>query len=253
MRTHLIVGNWKMHKTAEATVAFIDDFLQSLHATSTEIDIALAPPFTALGAAADRLREHMRVGLAAQDMHWEEQGAFTGAIAPGMLVEFGVSHVIVGHSERRRSFGETDEMVNKKVKAALAHDLTPIVCVGEPLSVRDGGGAQAHIVTQTHAAFAGVPAHRIAHCVIAYEPIWAIGTGKNCDVNEANAAMASIREGVPGASHATMLYGGSVTPQNMREYARQPHVDGALVGGASLDPVSFFDLIRAAHEGFSGQ
>jgi triosephosphate isomerase len=185
--------------------------------------------------------------LVAQNMHWEAGGAFTGEIAAPMLVELGVRSVILGHSERRHLFGETDEAVNKKVHAALAHGLTPIVCVGETLQERDGGHADHRVASQTRAALDGVSTADLAKVVLAYEPVWAIGTGRNCDVAQADATMSAIRASVAGLQDVRILYGGSVKTDNVAAYAQSPNINGGLVGGASLDPVAFAALIRAAH------
>jgi triosephosphate isomerase len=246
MMRRLVVGNWKMNKTAAQTAAFIDAFLCEVPLLPQSIDIAIAPPFTALARAGEMLRG-TRVGLTAQNMHWESSGAFTGEIAADMLVELGVSSVILGHSERRQLFGETDEAVNKKVRAALAHDLTPIVCVGETLAERDADQAQQRVAAQTRAALDGVSTDELAKIVLAYEPVWAIGTGRNCEVAQADATMAAIRQSVAGLDEVRILYGGSMKVDNVASYAHARNVGGGLVGGASLDPVAFAALIRAAN------
>ena len=245
---HLIVGNWKMFKTTARTVAFIEAFLVEANILPDAIDVALAPPFTALGTASQALRGS-RIALAAQNMHWEPSGAFTGEIAACMLVEFGVKYVILGHSERRHLFGETDEEVNKKVHAALANGLTPIVCVGETLQECDAGTADARVAAQTKAALAGVSGDDVPKIVMAYEPVWAIGTGRNCEVERADATMGAIRASADGLHGARILYGGSVKPENVAAYVHAPNINGSLVGGASLDPHAFAALIRAALRG----
>ncbi|HEY5257871.1 MAG TPA: triose-phosphate isomerase [Candidatus Baltobacteraceae bacterium] len=244
----LIVGNWKMNKTVAATQAFVAAFLRELDTLPPDVDIAIAPPFTALEAAGRALRGS-RVALSAQNVASEPNGAFTGEIAANMLTELGVTSVILGHSERRRYFGETDQGVNKKARAALAAGLTPIVCVGESSQRRDAGDADAFVGAQTRAALDGIAPGDLSKVVLAYEPLWAIGTGKNCEPAQADATMAAIRASVDGLAHVRILYGGSVTPANVASYSDQPNVGGGLIGGASLDPVAFAELIRAAHPG----
>jgi triosephosphate isomerase len=245
MRRLICAGNWKMHKTGREAAAFVDAFLPLARAVPERIEIVLCPPFTALSAVAPMLRSG-RVRLGAQDVHWEESGAFTGAISAPMLREYGVQYVIVGHSERREYFGDTDLTVRLKTAAALAGGLTPIVAVGETLELRDAGKALQHITLQTRAALEGLSATDVARVVLAYEPIWAIGTGRNCDPSEANDAMAAMRACVPGLRDAPILYGGSVKAENIAAYTAQPDIDGGLVGGASLDPSSFATLCTNA-------
>jgi triosephosphate isomerase len=235
-----------MYKTAAETRAFFETFLPLTAALPTHIEIVVAPPFTALSAAHELLRPHARVALGAQNVHWELQGAFTGEIAVPMLQEFGVRYVIVGHSERRTFFNETDRTVNLKVKTLLANDMTPIVAVGETSEEREAGQTDRRVVAQTVAALDGLDARQCARVVMAYEPIWAIGTGANCDPVEANRVMGEIRASVTGLHDVPILYGGSMKPENVASYAQQAHINGGLVGGASLDPVSFAALIDAA-------
>jgi triosephosphate isomerase len=243
---HLIVGNWKMNKTATQAAFYLDALLSA--ELPDELDLALAPPFTALAMVSAMLRG-TRVALGAQNMHWEPSGAYTGEIAADMLTDLGVKFVILGHSERREYFGETDAMVNKKIVTALSSGLTPIVCVGESLSERDAGRADERVTVQTRAALAGLGTDAVAKVVMAYEPIWAIGTGHSCDADEADATMATIRRSVRGLGHARILYGGSVKTENIADFASKPNVNGGLVGGASLDAEAFAALARAAHEG----
>jgi triosephosphate isomerase len=179
-------------------------------------------------------------------MHWELKGAYTGEISAPMLLEFGVSHVILGHSERRASRAENDRTVNLTVRTALAHGLTPIVAVGETLEERDAGRTNERVVAQTRAAFAGVPSGDLRRAIVAYEPIWAIGTGRNCPPDEADRVMAAIRASLDGLGTVPILYGGSVTPANVAEYAARANINGGLVGGASLDPAGFAALIANA-------
>ncbi len=241
----IIAGNWKMHKTAAETAAFFDEFLPRVAALGAEIEIVIAPPFTSLQLAGERLAE-TRVRLGAQTMHWELRGAFTGEVSAPMLRELGVSHVILGHSERRAYCDETDRTVNLKVHTALAQGLVPIVCVGETLEERRAGATDDRVVSQTRAAFHGVPEADLAKVAIAYEPIWAIGTGQNCEPQEANRVMATIRRAIDGLSATPILYGGSMTAVNVASYMERSDINGGLVGGASLDPDGFATLIERA-------
>jgi triosephosphate isomerase len=242
----IVAGNWKMYKTAAETRAFFGAFLPLAENIPGPIEIVVAPPFTALASAHQILREHPRIALGAQNVHWELYGAFTGEIAVPMLLEFGVRYVIVGHSERRTFFNELDRTINLKVKTLLANDVTPIVAVGETFEERQAGHTDRRVVSQTVAALDGLDADEAARVVLAYEPIWAIGTGANCDPVEANRVMGEIRTSVPGLSDVPVLYGGSVKPENVAAYAEQPNINGGLVGGASLDPQAFASLIEAA-------
>ena len=250
MRTPIIAGNWKMHKT-------VAEAIQLAHAVCEEavnikgVDVVLCPPFTALGAL-NTIVENTNVGLGAQTMYWEEQGAFTGEVSPQMVAEL-CAYVILGHSERRQYFGETDEGVNKKIKAALAHGLTPLVCVGENLAQNEAGETAAFVGGQVKAAFAGLSASDAVKVIIAYEPIWAIGTGKSADPATANSIIGlSIRGALAQtysedvAQQIRVQYGGSVKPENVESYMAQPDIDGALVGGASLKPDSFMALVKGA-------
>ncbi len=247
---HLVVANWKMNHTIAQTNAFFDAFFGVADSLPAEIDVAIAPPFTALPQAAQRLRG-TRFALAAQNVHWDLQGAFTGEISAPMLCELGVTYAIVGHSERRAYFGETDETVRKRVGGALAAGITPIVCVGESPAELDAGSAFACVTRQTCAALAGLSDEEIAKVTIAYEPTWAVGTGQNCDPAGAEATMRVIRESVPALASVRMLYGGSVKPENIAQYSAQRDINGALVGGASLDPNTFAELLRNAAQGLA--
>lgn len=242
---HLVIANWKMHMTGTQAGAFLETFLDQ---PLPDVDVVIAPPFTAVAQVADRLRG-TQIAVGGQDMYWEQSGAFTGAISAPMLLDAGATFVILGHSERRRLFGETDAAVNKKARAALTNGLTPVICVGESAEERDAGHAIDRVVAQTRAALEGLGADGAARVVMAYEPLWAIGSGKNCDADDADAAMAAIRGSVRGLEGARVLYGGSVTPENVAAYSRMPDNDGGLIGGASLDPVGFAALIRCAHAG----
>jgi triosephosphate isomerase len=245
MRRLICAGNWKMHKTGREAVEFVDAFLPLAGAVAERVEIVLCPPFTALSAVSPKLNGE-RVRLGAQDVHWEESGPFTGAISAPMLREHGVQYVIVGHSERREYFGDTDLTVRLKTAAALARGLTPIVAVGETVELRDAGLMLQHVTGQTRAALQGLNDADLARIVLAYEPMWAIGTGRNCDPAEANAVMAAMRGCVPGLRDVPILYGGSVKADNIAAYTTQPDIDGGLVGGASLDPASFAALCANA-------
>jgi len=246
-RKPLIAGNWKMHKTIAEARAFIADVC-ARDLPLDDVDAVLCPPFTALCAARDALAGS-RIGLGAQNVGWAEQGAFTGEISPAMLVECGVSWVVIGHSERRALFGELDERVNEKARAALASGITPIVAVGETADERHAGRTRDKVLGQVRAAFDGVPVDEVRRAVVAYEPIWAIGTGNACSPEQADAVMAEIRTAVPGLEDCRLLYGGSMTPQNVGDFLRRPNVDGGLVGGASLQPASFAALLDGARAG----
>jgi triosephosphate isomerase (TIM) len=249
MRTPFIAGNWKMHFTAAEAAAFIGQIRFQLNDIAG-VDVAVCPPFIAIPAVAEAVAG-TKIGVGAQNMYFEESGAYTGEVAPGMLVPF-CQYVILGHSERRADFGETDEGVNKKIKAALRHSLTPIVCVGESLEQNEAGETVDFVSGQVRAAFAGIAAEQAVRCVIAYEPIWAIGTGKTASAEQAGeiigtAVRATFAELYSWETAETIRiqYGGSVKPGNIAELMAQPDIDGALVGGASLKP-DFVDLVRNA-------
>jgi triosephosphate isomerase len=247
MRTPFVAGNWKMYKTVQEAVLFVKE-LRSLVNDVTDVDIVVAPPFTAIKAVADAAR-NSNIGVAAQDVHWEREGAFTGEVSTGMIKEAGAEYVIVGHSERRRLFGETDVIVNRKTVAALAAGLAPIVCVGETLEEREGRETLAVLDRQIKGGLDGLTADQVAGLVIAYEPVWAIGTGRNATAAQAEEAHAHVRTrlrqwfGGDTADRCRVIYGGSVKPDNIRELITEPDVDGALVGGASLDARSFRDIV----------
>jgi len=251
MRTPIIAGNWKMHKTPKDAVAFANAIKEPLSELNA-VERVVCPPYVALPGVQAALAD-TDIAVGAQDVHWEEQGAFTGQIAPGML-EGLVTYVIIGHSETRAYQGVTDEMVNKKAKAALAHGLHPIIAVGESLEINEAGQTLEFVGRQIRAAFAGIPAEDLAKIVVAYEPIWAIGTGRSASGEQANAIIGSIRAILAelyGNDHAEAMriqYGGSVKPANMAEFMSQPHIDGALVGGASLKEDAFVELVRIAIE-----
>jgi triosephosphate isomerase len=247
MRIPVFAANWKMHKTVQEATSFVREF-SALVKNLTEVELILAPPFTALAPAAEIAR-NTRVDIAAQDLYFEREGAFTGEISALMIRDSGASHVIVGHSERRRLFGDTDEWVNRKARAAVAADLTPIVCIGETLAEREGGQTLEVLDRQIRAGLDGLGAETIAGILVAYEPVWAIGTGKNATPAEADEAHRHIRGrlrqwfGGSAADACRILYGGSVKPDNIRDLIGLPDVDGALVGGASLDIRSFHEIV----------
>ena len=232
-----------MHETLEGARTLV----RQLRALTVPpgVDVVVAPPFTALGAVAAELGG-TSIALGAQTMHEAAFGAHTGEISPLMLVDVGVSYVILGHSERRATGGETDDAVNRKVRAALAHGLVPIVAVGETQREHEDGQAIAKITAQTRMAFANVPAADVARCVVAYEPIWAIGTGLSDTPESANGAIARVRAAVPGLANARILYGGSMKPKNAAALMAQPDIDGGLIGGASLDATDFGAIVTCA-------
>jgi len=250
MRTPVIAGNWKLFKTIAEATAMVNE-LKPLVAGTTNVEIVVAPVFTALSRTAEALAGS-NVRLAAQDCYWEEEGAFTGEVAPKLLADAGCSHVIIGHSERRQYFGETDATVNKKAKAALAAGLTAIVCVGETLAEREADRTFAVIETQLKGGLDGFSADQLARTVIAYEPVWAIGTGKTASDAQAQEVHAFIRSlvvklfGQACADSIRILYGGSVKPDNVKGLMAQPDIDGALVGGASLKADSFAAIVNFA-------
>lgn len=242
----LLIGNWKMHLTASETVAYLRDLLPRL-AARDDREIVVAPPFTSLAAARSVLGEGP-VRLAAQDVFWEEGGAYTGEIAPLMLQDLGVTYVIIGHSERRLHLGETDLMVSRKVRAALQSDLRPVVCVGEQEAARASGRAAAVVRSQLLRSLEEVPPPAARRLAISYEPIWAIGTGKAAHPSDASEMHALVRSELSqlfgeGARDVRILYGGSVTPGNIDALMAAPYIDGVLVGGASLDAAQFARIV----------
>jgi triosephosphate isomerase (TIM) len=246
-RTPYIAANWKMHKTVAEASEFIDALLPRIAAT--QADVVVCPPFTALSEVVQR-RYGTAIRGAAQNMHEEESGAFTGEVSAAMLVELDVEAVVLGHSERRQYFNETDEALARKVPAALAAGLEPILCVGESEAARDNGETEEVLERQLQADLAGLESLDLARVVIAYEPIWAIGTGRTATPEQAQEACAYIRDVVRMrggvADELRVLYGGSVKPANAAELLALPDVDGALVGGASLDPEDFAAIVEAA-------
>jgi triosephosphate isomerase len=252
MRTPFIAANWKMHKTVHEAVVFVKEF-RSLVKDVTGVEIVVAPPFTALYAVAEAARSS-NIGVAGQNLHDEREGAFTGETSAGMLKEAGAEYVIIGHSERRRLFGETDRIVNRKLNAALAASLTPIVCIGETLEEREANQTLAVLDRQLRDGLDGLTAEQVIPLVIAYEPVWAIGTGRNATPAQAGEAHAHIRSrlrqgfGAAAAENCDVIYGGSVKPDNIHELILLPDVDGALVGGASLDVRAFAEIVSRSSQ-----
>jgi triosephosphate isomerase (TIM) len=247
MRIPFIAANWKMHKTVHESVVFVKEF-RSLVKDIIDVEIVVAPPFTALHAVAEAAR-NSNVGVAGQNLQWERQGAFTGEVSGEMVREAGAEYVIIGHSERRRLFGDTDELVNRRLIAALAAKLTPIVCIGETLDEREANLTLSVLDRQIKVGLDSMTGEQIAGLVIAYEPVWAIGTGRNASPEQAGQAHAHIRQrlrqwfGGDAADHCHVIYGGSVKPDNIHELVVLPDVDGALVGGASLEVKGFHDIV----------
>jgi triosephosphate isomerase len=251
-RRDLLVGNWKMNANHLEAIQMTQKLAYRLPVDDFErIEVVVAPPFTALRSVQTVIEaDRLLLRLGAQHVHWEEKGAFTGEISPAMLAKLTVAHVIVGHSERRQWFGETDDTVNRRARAVLAHAMRPIVCVGETLEQREAGETEAVIVAQIRKSMAGLAAKEVAGAAVAYEPVWAIGTGRHADPDDAGVVCALIRATVAGmvgerpAAGLRILYGGSVNPGNIKGFMAKRHIDGALVGGASLDPDTFAAVCR---------
>ncbi|MDJ0573188.1 MAG: triose-phosphate isomerase [Pleurocapsa sp. MO_192.B19] len=239
MRKIVIAGNWKMHKNQEESLRFVQEFKSKTENTNEDREIVLCAPFTSLAVMSKNLHGS-RVMLGAQNIHWEIEGAYTGEISGEMLTEIGVSYVIIGHSERRQYFGETDETVNLRLKTAQKYRLKPILCVGETKEQRDAGETENIITNQIKQDLVGVDQNNL---VIAYEPIWAIGTGDTCESTEANRVIGIIRQQLDN-QNVSIQYGGSVKPENINEIMSQPEIDGALVGGASLEPSNFARIVN---------
>jgi triosephosphate isomerase (TIM) len=250
MRTPVIAGNWKMFKTVHDAVVYTKEF-RTMVKDATAIDIVVAPAFLAVHAVAEAAR-NSPVAVAAQDVFWEKEGAFTGEVSAAMVREAGAEYVIVGHSERRQYFGETDQGVNRKTVAALAADLVPIVCIGETLEQRERNETMDVLDRQIKVGLDGLTGAQVSGLVLAYEPVWAIGTGRTATSQQAQEVHEHIRGrlrawfGGDAADACRVIYGGSVKPDNIAELVAQPDVDGALVGGASLDPRSFADIVARA-------
>ena len=250
MRTPFVCANWKMHKTVDETVKYVKE-LRGLVKDLSGVEVVVAPPFTCIHAAAEAARSS-NVILAAQDLHWEREGAFTGEVSGPMIREAGAEFVMVGHSERRTLFGETDAIVNRKLAAAFAAGLCPIACIGETLDQRERQETFDVLDRQIKVGFDGLTGEQLKQIVIAYEPVWAIGTGRNATPAQAAEAHGHIRTrirqwfGPDAAELCHVIYGGSVKPDNIRDLAAQPDVDGALVGGASLDVRQFLAILNGA-------
>jgi len=235
----VIAGNWKMHKTQREALEFLQDFKSHLEETPDDREIVLCAPFTALAVLSKTLHGG-RIRLGAQNVHWEKSGAYTGEISADMLTEIGVHYVVIGHSERRQYFGETDETVNLRVISAQKQGLIPIICVGESKAQRDAGETEKVIIKQIQGGLVNVDQKNL---VIAYEPIWAIGTGETCESEEANRVIGLIRQQLDNPE-VTIQYGGSVKPDNIDEIMAQSQINGVLVGGASLDPAVFARIVN---------
>jgi triosephosphate isomerase (TIM) len=251
-RKDLICGNWKMNANHLEAIQMIQKLHYRLEIDDYDrVDVVVAPPFTALRSAQTVIEvDNMRIGLGAQNVFWEDSGAYTGEISAPMLAKLAVSYVIVGHSERRLHFGETDETVNRRLRAVLRHEMTPILCVGETLEQREAGEATDVVVTQLGGALQGIEAEAVASMAIAYEPVWAIGTGRTATPDDAGEMCETIRTevgelaGSAAYDSTRILYGGSVNPGNIKALMAKRHIDGALVGGASLDPDQFAAVVR---------
>jgi triosephosphate isomerase (TIM) len=253
MRKKIIAANWKMNMTVTETEDFLEAFRPEVEEI-TAVEIVIAPPFTALPKLSELLGGSQKIRLGAQNFYFEKSGAYTGEISASMLRELFVRYVIVGHSERRQIFGETDSLTNKKVLAAHANELKPILCVGETLEERDAGAEKQVLEKQLRGGLAGVSAEQLLETVIAYEPVWAIGTGKTATSAQAQDAHAPVRSVLEKLSDKTtankvrIQYGGSVKPSNAKELLTQPDIDGALVGGASLEVRSFAEIVKAGQQ-----
>ena len=251
-RKPIISGNWKMHHNHFEAIQAVQKLSYRLDGDDyAAVDVSVHPPFTDIRSIQTVIEsDNMKILIGAQNCHWEDKGAFTGEVAPPMLAKLNVTHVIVGHSERREYFGETDETVNKKTKAVLGNGMTPIVCCGETLEEREGGQAETKVEAQIRLGLNGVTREHVGSLVIAYEPIWAIGTGRTATSEDAQAMCAHIRRvveaefGAEPAANVRIQYGGSVKPGNIAELMGQPDIDGALVGGASLDPDEFAAIVQ---------
>ncbi len=251
MRKNLIVGNWKMHATHLETIQMVQKLSYRLEPSDHQrVDVVVCPPFTALRSAQTVIEaDHLLIGLGAQNVFWEDEGAYTGEIAPGMLAKLAVRHVLVGHSERRELFGESDADANRKVGAVLRHSMTPILCVGETASERESGMTEEKVTGQIRVGLQGLTTDEVAATAVAYEPIWAIGTGRTASADDAGTVAALIRGLIAdgwgeSAEAVRILYGGSVNPANIAGMMAKPDIDGALVGGASLDPDVFASIVR---------
>jgi triosephosphate isomerase len=252
VRTILIVGNWKMNKTASEATVFMRDLLARVPAQPANLELVVAPPFTALESVRLALGASSPIQLGAQDLFWEDHGAYTGEVSAPMLKDLGCRYVIVGHSERRTLFGEQGDLIQKKIRAALKHGLRPILCIGETLAQRDNGTTDHILTQQVHDGLSGLATEALATITIAYEPVWAIGTGKSATVEQAIAAHRTIRQVLATVASPTVadctriLYGGSVTPHNIESLLASDQIDGALIGGACLQVESFATIATVA-------
>lgn len=252
MRKKIIAANWKMNMTCGESASYIEILLRELGAESDKVEVVIIPPFTAIPKVSELLSKVQTVKVGAQNMYFAKSGAFTGEVSAPMLQEFLVRYVVLGHSERRTIFGETDEVVNKKAHAAHEAALTPIVCIGETLAERDGGKVEEVLDRQIRGSLAGLSAGDLTKTVLAYEPVWAIGTGRTASPAQAQDAHAFIRKTLaqfwdgPTAEKVRIQYGGSVKPDNAGTLMSQPDIDGALVGGASLDPRAFAQIVKSS-------
>src|SRR2546421_7931472 len=253
MRKKIVAANWKMNMTQAESAEFVHSLLLDI-GDIREVDVVIIPPFTAIAKVTEALGKSQNIKVGAQNMHWERNGPFTGEISAALLRDLFVRYVVLGHSERRTLFGETDEIVNLKVRAAHEATLRPIVCVGETLEQRDRGNVEKILSIQLRGSLAGLSPKELQETVIAYEPVWAIGTGRNATPEQAQEAHAFVRHTLremaddATAERVRIQYGGSVKPENARELMSQPDIDGALVGGASLDPRSFAQIVKAARD-----
>jgi triosephosphate isomerase (TIM) len=249
MRKKIIAANWKMNMSCEEAAGYIDILLREL-GQSDEVEVVIVPPFTAISKVSELLSHSQQVKVGAQNMYFEKAGAFTGEVSAAMLRELFVRYVVLGHSERRAIFGETDEIVNKKTRAAHEAVLKPIVCIGETLTEREGGKVEEVLDRQIRGSLAGLSAKEMSETVVAYEPVWAIGTGRTASPAQAQEAHAFIRKTIAAiwdaatADKVRIQYGGSVKPENAASLMSQPDIDGALVGGASLDPRAFAQIVQ---------
>ena len=257
MSKKIVAANWKMNMMQAESARFVESLLLEIGDVA-DVEVVIVPPFTAIAKVMEALGNAQNIKVGAQNMHWERSGAFTGEISPALLRDLFVHYVVLGHSERRRLFGETDEIVNRKVLAAHEASLRPIVCVGETLKQRDRGNVDKILSIQLRGSLAGLGPKELQETVVAYEPVWAIGTGRNATPEQAQEAHAFIRRTLRDmaddttAERVRIQYGGSVKPENARELMSQPDIDGALVGGASLDPRSFAQIVNAARDEGSG-
>lgn len=252
IRRTIVAGNWKLNKNAAETRRFFIEFRNKLAGIQSRADVVICPAFVSLETAVDAAKD-TAIATGAQNVYWESSGAFTGEISPEMLESIGVRYVLLGHSERRALFGETDEQVNRKLRAVLTTGLIPIVCVGEVLEQRERGETETVVSGQVSAALKDIAPDHAGRIVVAYEPVWAIGTGKTASPKEANDVHALIRRTIDGifggaaADGTSILYGGSVKPDNAASLMSESDIDGVLVGGASLDPATFAAIVESAH------